>query len=150
MSISTLQQTAQTRHRTSSPIMACALAGLGGGVVFGMMMGMMGMLPMVAGLVGSSSALTGLIVHLGVSAFIGTSYGLVASRLPARTSVHLVAGIATGVVWWVLGALVMMPFMLGMSGMIFVIGSTQMMSLMGHVIYGVTTAVLFVRIHRRP
>jgi len=148
MATSTLQQTAKSQHRTSSPIKAGALAGLGGGVIFGMMMGMMGMLPMVAGLVGSSSALLGFILHLGISAFIGASYGLVASRLPARTSVHVAAGMANGMVWWVLGALVMMPLMLGMSGMIFAIGSTQMMSLMGHIIYGVVTALLFLRIYQ--
>ncbi len=149
MATSSLRYTAKSRFSTSSPIKAGALAGLGGGVVFGMMMGMIGMLPMVAGMVGSSSALIGLILHLGISAFIGASYGLVASRLPARTSTHVAAGMANGVVWWVLGALVMMPVMLGMSGMIFTIGSTQMMSLMGHVIYGVVTALLFLRIYQQ-
>ena len=149
MTTSSLRYTAKSQFRTSSPIKAGALAGLGGGVVFGIMMGMTGMLPMIAGMVGSSSALIGFILHLGISAFIGVSYGVVVSPLPARTSVHVAAGMVNGVIWWVLGALVMMPLMLGMSGMIFTIGSTQMMSLMGHVIYGVVTALLFLRIYQQ-
>lgn len=149
MATSTLQQAAQSRHRTSSSIKAGALAGLGGGVIFGIIMAMMGMLPMVAGLVGSSNALTGIVLHLVISVAIGAAYGLGASGLPARTSIHVAAGIANGVVWWVLGALVIMPLMLGMSGMIFAIGSAQIMSLMGHVIYGVVTALLFLRIYQQ-
>ena len=149
MATSTLRHTAKSQYRTSSPIKAGTLAGLGGGVIFGMMMGMMGMLPMVAGMVGSSSALIGLILHLGISAFIGASYGLVASRLPARTSVHVTAGMANGVVWWVLGALIMMPLALGMNEMVLTIGQPQVMSLIGHLVYGLVTAYVFNRLYGR-
>lgn len=38
-------------------------SGLAGGAIFGIMMGMMGMLPMVAMLVGRESATVGFIVH---------------------------------------------------------------------------------------
>ncbi|MCH7638874.1 MAG: hypothetical protein IH855_05365 [Bacteroidetes bacterium] len=144
-----MRHTAKSQYRTSSPIKAGTLAGLGGGVIFGMMMGMMGMLPMVAGMVGSSSALIGLILHLGISAFIGASYGLVASRLPARTSVHVTAGMANGVVWWVLGALIMMPLALGMNEMVLTIGQPQVMSLIGHLVFGLVTAYVFNRLYGR-
>lgn len=46
----------------------------------------------------------------------------------------------------VVGALVMMPLMLGMGEMVFVIGEMQWWSLVGHLIYGVITAVAFVQL----
>jgi hypothetical protein len=126
-----------------------ALAGLVGGVVFGMMMGMMGMLPMVAGLVRSDNAIVGFIVHMMISAFIGAVYGVAAARLPAGWVPALVGGMVNGVVWWVLGALILMPLALGMTNMVFAIGQTQWLSLMGHLIYGIVTALVLVPLSKR-
>ncbi len=134
---------------TVKSIVAGALAGLGGGAVFGMMMAMMGMLPMVAMLAGSQDPLIGFVVHMAISAFIGGVYGLVAGRLPQSALTGVVAGAVNGVVWWVLGALVAMPLMLGMSNMVFQIGEAQWMSLVGHIIYGVITGVLFLPLSKR-
>jgi hypothetical protein len=50
---------------------------LAGRLVFGMLMGMMGMLPMVGMLIRVQNALAGFIVHMVISAFIGAVYGLV-------------------------------------------------------------------------
>jgi Na+(H+)/acetate symporter ActP len=49
----------------------------------------------------------------------------------------------------VLGALVLMPLMLGMSQMVFVIGGDQWLSLMGHIIYGLVTAFLLIPLRNR-
>jgi len=132
-----------------SSIVAGAIAGLGGGVVFGMMMAMMGMLPMVAMLVRSESAVVGFLVHMVISAGIGAFYSLVASRLPKTVGVGIVAGAVNGMVWWVLGALILMPLMLGMGEMVLKIGQTQWLSLMGHVIYGIVTGLLFIPLSKR-
>lgn len=126
-----------------------AIAGLIGGAVFGMMMGMMGMLPMVGMLVGQESAVIGFIVHMLISAFIGAVYGLVAGRYALNTTNALIGGIINGIVWWVLGALVLMPLMLGMSQMVFVIEQTQWLSLMGHIIYGLVTSFVFIPLVKR-
>jgi hypothetical protein len=75
-----------------------------------------------------------------ISAVIGAIYGLVAGRFAVNTTTALIGGIINGVVWWVLGALVLMPLMLGMSQMVFVIGQAQWMSLLGHIIYGLVTS----------
>ena len=48
--------------------------GLAGGVVFGALMAMMGMLPMIGNMVGVPSAWTGLFVHMIISATIGGTY----------------------------------------------------------------------------
>jgi hypothetical protein len=49
----------------------------------------------------------------------------------------------------VLGALVLMPLMLGMGEMVLRVGQPQWMSLLGHVIYGIVTALLFIPLSRR-
>lgn len=136
------------RSLTSS-LIAGALAGLVGGAVFGLMMAMMGMLSMVAMLVGSESAVVGFIVHMAISAFIGAVYGAVASRLPQSTGVAIGAGAVNGIIWWVLGALVLMPLMLGMSAMVLQIGGDQWMSLIGHLIFGVVTGMAFLLLSKR-
>jgi len=147
MTTTTIQAT-----RTVSPARAAtsgAIAGLGGGLVFGMMMAMMGMLPMVGMLVRQENAVIGFIVHMFISAVIGSIYGIVASRLPHTYLVGVVAGTVNGVVWWILGALTMMPILLGMNQMVFVIGEPQWISLMGHIVFGVVTGLIFVPLSRR-
>lgn len=145
--------TSTTVERSDAPsssklLVQGAIAGLAGGVVFGIMMGMMGMLPMVGMLVGSESAVVGFIVHMAISAFIGGVYGLVIGRFPNTTPVALGGGVVNGIVWWVLGALTLMPLMLGMSQMVFVVEQAQWMSLLGHIIYGVVTALVFLALRR--
>ncbi len=54
-----------------------------------------------------------------------------------------------GVIWWVLGALIMMPLALGMNQMVFAIGQPQVMSLVGHLVYGLVTAYVFNRLYGR-
>ena len=57
-----------------------AYAGLAGGVVFGAMMAMMGMLPMIGMMVGVPSAGVGFLVHLVISALIGISFAVLFDR----------------------------------------------------------------------
>ena len=130
-------------------ILAGSVAGLIGGAVFGMMMGMMGMLPMVGMLVGQDNALVGLIVHMVISAVIGGLYGIAAPRIPAGWLPAVVAGAINGVIWWVLGALILMPLGLGMTTMVLVIGATQWLSLMGHLIFGIVTSLAYLPLSRR-
>ncbi|GAA5028054.1 DUF6789 family protein [Actinopolymorpha pittospori] len=56
---------------------------------------------------------------------------------------RLAAGVAGGVVWWVLGALVIMPAWLGLNEMIFAINATALQSLVGHLIYGLILGVVY-------
>ena len=94
---------------------------------YGMMMAMMGMLPMVAGLVRSDSAVIGAVVHMMISAAIGASYGgaLTLGRFRLGTGFAIISGMVNGVIWWVLGALILMPIGLGMTDMVFQIGTAQ-------------------------
>jgi uncharacterized membrane protein YagU involved in acid resistance len=136
--------------RTASLVsrgIAGAAAGIAGGIVFGMLMAMRGMLPMIAGLVGSSSPVVGALVHLVISAGIGALFGLLAAGIANRIGPLLAAGAGYGVVWWVLGPLLIMPAMLGKP--LFALNKTAVMSLMGHVVYGLVTAAVLYGIRRR-
>lgn len=133
----------------AKPAIAGAISGAIGGLVFGMMMGMMGMLPMVGMLVRQENALVGFIVHMLISTFIGVVYGLIISRFANTWTTAIVGGVINGIAWWILGALILMPLSLGMSQMIFVIGQMQWMSLLGHLIFGVITGIVFVPLSQR-
>ena len=126
-----------------------AIAGLIGGIPFGLMMGMMGMMPMIGMLVRVENALVGVLVHGVISAITGAIYGFFAVRFPQTWGNAALGGLIYGVIWWVLGALILMPAMLGMFQMIFVIGQMQWMSLLGHIIFGEVLALSFLWLYRR-
>ncbi|MDQ3763293.1 MAG: hypothetical protein M3460_17185 [Actinomycetota bacterium] len=121
-----------------------ALAGIAGGIVYGMLLVMMGMLPVIATLVGSESAIVGALVHLVISAGVGALFGVV---VPAtRLGVLLGAGAVYGLVWWVLGPQVILPLWLGRPP--FTTDAGAWMILMGHIIYGLFTAAALFGIRR--
>ncbi|MEW6402311.1 MAG: hypothetical protein AB1649_10960 [Chloroflexota bacterium] len=120
-----------------------AIGGLAGGVPFGMMMAMMGMMPMIGMLIRVENATVGWIVHLVISVVVGALYGHFAPAFSKTWKSATIAGVVYGVIWWVLGALILMPAILGMFQMIFVIGQPQWMSLIGHIVYTTITAWVF-------
>ena len=146
-----------------SRIGAAVIGGVIAGVVFGTMMlmmsaptpdgGEMSMIAMVGMIVGSPTVIAGWLYHLFNSAVIGGLFGwLLGSRVWGYGS-GLGWGAAYGFGWWILGGLILMPVMLGMSpfapltmaGM----QPVAMGSLMGHLIFGLILGGLFVAL-RRP
>lgn len=136
--------TVQARGAMTQRIIGGIIGGLAGGVVFGVMMGAMGMLPMIAGLVGSTSAVVGFVVHMAISAFIGATFGALFGARSHSYGQGAIWGLAYGAIWWVLGPLVIMPLMMGM-GLQFGAALTMpmLMSLVGHLIYGIITGLTF-------
>ncbi|GIW02052.1 hypothetical protein [Roseiflexus sp.] len=128
------------RHK----IVGGVVGGLAGGVVFGALMGMMGMLPMVASLVGGNDALIGFLVHIVISAVIGAGFGLIFGPRSTHFGQGALWGLVYGAIWWVLGPLVIMPSMMGM-GVQFgaALSVPMLMSLMGHLLYGVIAGLVF-------
>jgi uncharacterized membrane protein YagU involved in acid resistance len=126
-----------------------AIGGLAGGVPFGIMMAMMGMMPMIGMLIRVENATVGWVVHLIISAVVGALYGQFAPAFSKTWRSATIAGVVYGVIWWVLGALILMPALLGMFQMIFVIEQMQWMSLMGHIIYTTITAWVFKALNDR-
>lgn len=127
-------------------IIAGVVGGVAGGLVFGAMMAMMAMLPMVASVVGSQSLIVGFLYHMFNSVIIGAGFGLVFGAFSHSYGHGVLFGLIYGVIWWVLGPLVLMPILLGMGGPQFGMAFTQpiLMSLVGHLIYGLLTALVYV------
>ncbi|MBI3964208.1 MAG: hypothetical protein HY329_01125 [Chloroflexi bacterium] len=128
-----------------------ALAGIAGGLVFGAMMALMGMMPMIAGLVGSQNPAVGFVVHLVISAIIGAIYGATVGIQSGAQSYRTgwLFGLVYGAIWWVLGPLLIMPSLMGM-GPQFGAAFTQMnlMSLMGHALFGVVAGLAYAKLSR--
>jgi hypothetical protein len=97
--MSTITSTQVSRNSVTAGV----IAGLGGGLLFGIMMAVQGMLPMVGMLVRQESSVIGFVVHMVISAIIGGIYGIIAGRLPASWGIAIVGGAVYGVIWWVLG-----------------------------------------------
>lgn len=136
----------------SQPIIAAAIAGVAGGIVMGIIM--MVMMPPMLGMIGSliGQPALGWPVHLVISAIIGAGFGVVLLVLGKRLitwGTALGLGAAYGFVWWILGPLLIMPTMMGMGpqfGMAF--SGDMLMSLMGHLIYGLITGAVYKTIAR--
>lgn len=128
----------------SSHIRAGVLGGLIAGVVFGAMMGMMGMLPMIAKLLGGSSAIFGFILHLGFSAIIGTIFSVFLGHAAVDKSRGVMLGLVYGLIWWFLGPLIVMPLWLGMGIQLSAQGIQMALpSLWGHLVYGFILGLIY-------
>lgn len=127
------------------------VAGVVGGVVFGIMMqmmnaptpegGQMPMMAMVAKVVRSDSIAVGWVYHLFNSAVIGAIFGRLLGDHSHRFGAGIGWGAVYGFVWWILGALILMPVFLGMPAfaplMMAPMRPVAVGSLMGHLIYGI-------------
>ncbi len=126
--------------------------GLAGGLVFGGMMGMMGMLPMVGKLVGQPTAAIGFFVHMANSAIIGVGFAVVLGRFAASIRSGLASGLLYGGAWWFLGPLTLMPLFLGMGlGVNWNLTAAVNMlpSLAGHLIYGAILGTTYALLEQR-
>lgn len=140
----TTAYSSQSKQTTTADALKYGItAGLGGGLIFGILMAMMSMLPMVGMLVGQESSVVGFIVHMAISAFFGAVFGLIAARFFQGWTQILIAGVVYGIIVWVVGALIMMPLMLGMNEMVLQVGQAQWASLVGHIIFGLIAGGIF-------
>ena len=126
-------------------IVGGVVGGVAGGLVFGAMMAAMGMLPMVASVVGSKSALIGFLYHMFNSVVIGAIFGFLFGAQSRTYGLGAVLGLLYGAIWWVLGPMILMPLLLGM-GLQFGAAFTppMLMSLVGHLLYGLITGLVYV------
>jgi hypothetical protein len=142
---------------------AGAVGGLLAGLVFGIMMQMMKaptpdggqvpMMAMVAMVVRSESLVAGWGYHLLNSAIIGVLFGWVlGSRAEAGSGSAVAWGALWGLVWWVLGGLILMPILLGMPAFAALrmppMRPVAMGSLAGHLLYGGILGGAYARLRR--
>ena len=119
-----------------------AYGGLAGGVVFGAMMGMMGMLPMIGKLVRHPSAVTAFLVPLVISALIGASFVIFFHRFVHGASSELGYGLVYGGAWWFAGPLTLMPLMTGM-------GVNWNVGALSQIIYGAILGLSYAWLRKR-
>ncbi|MEO7650053.1 MAG: DUF6789 family protein [Bryobacteraceae bacterium] len=144
-----------------SNVASGAVAGMAGGIVFGVLMqmmsaptpegGQMPMMEMVAKVVGSSGIAVGWLYHLFNSAVIGALFGALLGRRISGVGSGIAWGVAYGTSWWFLGALILMPVVLGMAPFspltMEPMRPVAIGSLMGHVIYGLILGAVFAVSH---
>jgi hypothetical protein len=88
--------------------------------------------------------LTGLIVHLVIASVIGMSYGLLFRFQSYEIGSALGWGVSYGFFWWILGALTLMPLLLG-NGLQWTVAAAAAAfpSLVGHLVYGAGLGITF-------
>lgn len=127
-----------------------AFAGIVGGLLFTIIMVKVGALGRVSKLVGAHSSVVGFFVHMVIAVFIGGTYALLFRRHSFDVRSAVGWGLSYGFLWWILGALTLLPVLLGGSpewsaaeaGRVFP-------SLVGHLAYGVGLGVVFYLLEAR-
>ena len=140
-----------------SRVTAGALSGLLAGIAFGIPMQILlvptpsgelvPMMAMVARVVGSTSYAVGWLYHLFNSALIGGIFGWALGSHARNTGSAVGLGMLYGMVWWVLGGLILMPVLIGMPAFSSIripdMRPMAMASLLGHLLYGLALGVFF-------
>lgn len=122
-----------------------------GGLAFTVVMVQTGALPMIAGIMHGADSTTGLVVHFVISMIIGVMYGLLFSRQVDSYGSAIGWGTVYGLFWWVLGPITFLPLLLGRDGTLSIGAALAAYpaSFIGHVAYGVITAMYFYFLERR-
>lgn len=123
------------------------VGGQAGGVVFGILMQVTGMLSLVAGLVGHESLLVGWAVHMAIAVFVGATYALLFGLAALVPVLAAALGLFYGLVWWLLGGLTLLPLRLGLG--LFVFDATAWQGLAGHVGYGLVLGLVYAVVGNR-
>ncbi|MSP13276.1 MAG: NAD(P)/FAD-dependent oxidoreductase [Chloroflexi bacterium] len=120
------------------------LAGLVGGLIFAWVIQAQGMMISVAGLVGSSSAAIGIVLHLVLSILVGASFGAIFRYQPDSYATTISSGVLYGLLWWIVGPLTLMRLLLG-QGLTWSVAeaSAAFPSLVGQLLYGAVTGLSF-------
>ena len=134
------------------------LAGIAGGVVMAILMIAMGATPVLAGAIPALYTLAppanpaaGLFVHLSHGAVLGVIFLAVLNAADVRDARRVVAaGLAYGVVAWIVLAALLMPVWLGAVGLLNgpPFPNFAVPSLLWHLVYGATLGAVVVALER--
>jgi uncharacterized membrane protein YagU involved in acid resistance len=123
-------------------VLAGAVAGLAGALLFGAAMLQVGVQPSMALLlVGGPTA--GFAVHLVIGSLLGAGLGAIVHWQRPGAGETIFLGVAYGTLWWYLGPLTALPIILG-AGPVWDLPSLQAQfpGLLGHLVYGVTAGAV--------
>jgi uncharacterized membrane protein YagU involved in acid resistance len=144
----------QTTARTDSTIatwQAGTVAGIAGGVLMGIMLTVQ-MTPVIEmaipAMYGLTGGLAGWVAHLAHSAILGVAFAAIlvgADATDRSIGATALAGGAYGIVLWAVLAVLVMPIWLQTVGFANApaLPNISVMSLVGHVVYGLATGVAF-------
>ncbi|MQA83746.1 MAG: hypothetical protein GEV03_03685 [Streptosporangiales bacterium] len=126
------------------------VAGLAGGLVFGAAMVELGVLPTVASLVRVDSPSVGFAVHMAIAAFVGALFAVLVRHQSPGAGETVFWGLAYGMFWWYLGALTLLPALLGREvAWTAAAARDAFPSLLGHLLYGATTGLVLAWLRSR-
>ena len=129
-----------------------AYGGFAGGLIFGAMMGFMGMLPMIGSMVGQPTAAAGFAVHMVNSVIIGAGFAILLGRIVGGTRSGVGLGLAYGGAWWFLGPLTLMPLFMGMGFGVnwnTAAAAAMLPSLVGHLMFGGVLGLVYTWLRHR-
>ena len=125
-------------------------AGVVGGLIFSAVMLQVGALDDVAGLVRTTSSVSGFIVHLAIAIIVGASYGLLFRRQSYDLGSALGWGASYGFIWWLVGTMTLFSVFLGSTPQWTADAAAQAFPhLIGHLAYGSGLGVTFYLLEAR-
>ena len=144
------RQTEGAGARTLLSLAWGALGGVAGAVPFAAIMLATGIFPFVSRLVGSSSLAVGFLVHFAIAALAGMGFGVLFVREAPHLGAGIGWGLVYGLVWWLLGPLTLFPYLLD-GGFEWTVDSAAaaMPSLIGHLVFGAVTSLVYLVLERR-
>lgn len=127
-----------------------AAAGLVGGILFGVILLSAGALGKMGMLLGFDSLWAGMLVNLLVSVVIGASFGLLFQNEVNNFGSGILWGMVYGLIWWFVGPLTLLPILLtGTFSWTTNAANLALANLIGHLLYGAGTAIVFMLLERR-
>lgn len=127
------------------------LGGICGSWVFIRGIGAAQFFPLVAGLMGSNSMVVGTILHYAIGATIGISFGLLFYRDALGAGSGIVWGMNYGLLWWIIGALTLMPWFLGLKtrpDWSLTAARTAFPGLVAHMLYGALVGFFYALVNK--
>lgn len=127
-----------------------AFAGLMGGLVASPILFATGVLSSVVGADTHLSVLNGFLINVLVSSLIGMTYGLLFRHEAPNLGLGVMWGWLFGLIWWYIGPMTLLPLILtGECDWRASAASALLPSLTGHLLFGATTALIFLSLERR-
>lgn len=120
-------------------VLSGIIGGLIGGVVFGIILQAADLIATVGRLVGTEGAGVGWVTLLVITGVLGAVYALTFGRAEQTWGKGIVFGLAHGVIWWVLGVLVIQPAITGAA--FGAITTATWLNLVGYLVHGLVAGL---------